>query len=374
MTKRPIILPKTHKLTLLIAQHHHELCKHQNVDTMICSIRQTFWIPSICRLAKTIKTNCQLCKNLSAMPKPPLLGQLPMDRVAAFVRPFTYTGLDYLGPLLVAIGRRREKRWVALFTCMTTRAIHLELSKDLSSDVAIMCLKNFCCRRGVPKRIRSDQGTNFVGVGKEQWIEVVDAVAMESGRCGIEWVFNTPGNPAAGGAWERLVRSVKRILALTLKEKVPQVETLQDDPLTPNHFLLGCPNQVQTPVVDENVCLKKQWHIRQQLMHTFWKRWIQEYLPTLTRRTKWFNRVEPIQIGDVVLICDETDSRGVWRKGRIIEIQSAKDGQVRSATVKTATAVLRRPASKLAVLDVIGESQQAPIHGGRNVKKCSLLL
>lgn len=102
---------------------------------------------------------------------------------------------------------------------------------------------------------------------------MVDAIAMESGGCGFDWVFNTPGNPAAGGTWEHLARSV----ALTLKEKVPQVETLQGllkeadnlinsrllthipidsyegDPLTPNHFLHGCPNLVQTPAVDENV-------------------------------------------------------------------------------------------------------------------------
>lgn len=97
MVKRPIILPKDHKLTLLIAQYHHEQCKHQNVDTMICNIGQQFWIPCVRRIAKSIESHCQLCRNLKAAPKPPLVGSLPIVRVSPFVRPFTFTGIDYFG-------------------------------------------------------------------------------------------------------------------------------------------------------------------------------------------------------------------------------------------------------------------------------------
>lgn len=140
-TKRPIILPKGHAISRLIVRHFHELHYHHNFEATICSIRYKFWIPSVRRLLRSVKVDCQFCKNISAIPETPLMGQLPVDRLTPFVRPFSYTGVDYFGPVFVAIGRRQEKRWVAIFTCLTTRAIHLELSRDLSADATIIVLK-----------------------------------------------------------------------------------------------------------------------------------------------------------------------------------------------------------------------------------------
>lgn len=149
------------------------------------------------------------------------MGQHPIDRLSPYVRPFSYTGVDYMGPFMVSVGRRSEKRWVALFTCLTVRAIHLEVAKDLSTDAAILCIRNFVNRRGVPVRIRSDRGTNFIGASKEDFVIDDTKIADECSRRGIEWIFNTPANPSAGGAWERMVQAVKKVLAFTLKEKSP---------------------------------------------------------------------------------------------------------------------------------------------------------
>lgn len=379
-TKEPVIMPKSHIITKLIVKQYHEDFKHQNQESICAAIRTKFWIPSLRQLVRSIKNNCQECKNRNAMPKPPLMGQLPIDRLSPYLRPFTYTGVDYLGPFMVSIGRRSEKRWVALFTCMTMRAIHVELAKDLSTDAVILCIRNFINRRGLPTRIRSDRGTNFVGASKEMFVLDGTRLADECTRHGIDWEFNTPANPSAGGAWERMVRCVKNVLAFTLKEKAPQVETLysllieaenlvnsrplthlpidnsDSEPLTPNHFLLGSPNIIQTPAVNEKVCLRKQWQILQQLKQTFWRRWVLEYLPDLTRRTKWYQPVEPLKVGDVVVICDDNEARGEWKRGIVEEVFMAADGQVRSAVVRTSVGRLRRPASKLAVLDVGGES------------------
>lgn len=390
-TREPIIMPKSHVITKLIVKQYHEDFMHQNQESICAAIRSKFWIPCIRQLVRAAKKNCQLCKNRSAVPKPPLMGQLPADRLTPYVRAFTYTGIDYLGPYNVVVGRRCEKRWVALFTCMTTRAIHLELAKDLSTDAAILCIRNFINRRGVPVRIRSDRGTNFIGASKEDFVLVQNRLGNELARRGIEWVFNTPADPSAGGAWERMVRCVKNVLAITLREKTPQVETLNSllieaenlvnsrplthlpienadsDPLTPNHFILGCPNIVQTPAVGEKVCLRKQWHILQQLKQTFWKRWVLEYLPDLVRRTKWYQRVQPIKIGDVVVICDSGEARGEWKRGVVVEVFKADDGQVRSAMVKTSVGKLRRPASKLAVLDIGVSESPRSTHGRRDV-------
>ncbi|XP_017464838.1 PREDICTED: uncharacterized protein LOC108358176 [Rhagoletis zephyria] len=388
-TKRPLILPRGHPISRLIAKHYHELFHHQNFEAAMCAIRRKFWIPSARRLLRSIKAECQICKNLSAVPETPLMGQIPCDRITPFVRPFTYSGVDYFGPVLVAIGRRQEKRWVALFTCLTIRAIHLEVARDLSTDAAIIVCRNFINRRGVPVRLRSDMGTNFVGASKEDWVSVQSGMQSECDRRGVDWVFNAPANPSAGGVWERMVRSVKRVLMFTLKERAPQLETLHSllieaenlinsrplthvpiestdaEPLTPNHLLLGCANEVQTPAVSEKICLRKQWHIVQQLKQTFWKRWILEYLPTLTRRTKWFRRVKPIVVGDVVRVCDDNESRGHWKRGIVTEAKRAADGQVRSVLVKTSTGILRRPASKIAVLDVRSDSLTSDANHGR---------
>ncbi|XP_075152088.1 uncharacterized protein LOC142226096 [Haematobia irritans] len=385
-TKHPIILPKNHELTKMLVMQYHIDYRHQNQESICAAIRLKYWIPSLRQLVRSAKRHCQFCRNNAAVPVNPLMGQHPRDRLEPYVRPFSYTGLDYMGPFMVSVGRRCEKRWVALFTCLTVRAIHLELAKDLSTDSVIICIKNFINRRGLPIRIRSDRGTNFIGASKEQFVFEEAKVGEECVRRGIEWVFNTPANPSAGGAWERMVRSVKRVLAVTLKEKTPPVETLQCllieaenlvnsrplthlpvesvdcDPLTPNHFLLGCPNVNQTPAVPEGVCLRRQWQIVQQMKQVFWKRWVLEYLPDLTRRTKWHQPVRPLEVGNVVVICDDSEARGEWKKGVVEEVFAAADGQVHSAVVRTTSGRLRRPASKLAVLDIGGESPRST-HG-----------
>ncbi|XP_075150541.1 uncharacterized protein LOC142224646 [Haematobia irritans] len=162
--KHPIILHPRHDMTALIVREYHEKLLHQNNETTIAEIRQHFWIPRIRQVLRKIITNCMRCKIDKVKTLQPLMGQLPLDRFTPFVRPFTYTGLDYFGPVTVAIGRRQEKRWVALFTCLTVRAVHLEVAHDLSTDACILAIRNFISRRGTPVRMRSDNGKNFVGL------------------------------------------------------------------------------------------------------------------------------------------------------------------------------------------------------------------
>ena len=129
-----------------------------------------------------------------------------------------------------------------------------------------------------------------------------------------------------------------------------------EEPLTPNHFLLGCPNTAQTPSgtdIDKPAILKKQWRISRQLRDHFWKRWIVEYLPTLTRRSKWCERTETIAPGNLVLICDPGVSQREWQRGIVDEVCAGSDGVVRRAVVRTKNGVLKRPVSKLAVLDLV---------------------
>lgn len=396
--RRPILLPKVHRITELLVRRQHAQMAHQLEDATICAIRQRFWIPHLRTLVRHVKSSCLICKIRAARPKPPVEGQLPVDRLTPYSPPFTYTGVDLFGPINVTIGRRHEKRWIAIFTCLTIRAVHMEVVQDLSSDAFLLCLRNFCNTRGIPNRIRSDCGTNFVGADGElrklsDFLDT-DKVGRELTAKGIDWKFNCPANPEAGGVWERLVQSAKRVLRVILQQIAPRVETLRSmvieaanilnarplthipvsptdlSPITPNHFLLGRTNSttMTAPEDPKQMCSRKQWRVLQQLNNQFWRKWVNDYLPELTRRTKYHEEVGPITPGCLVLVCDANKSRNQWERGRVVEVIIGTDGRVRTATIQTKGGTMRRPVSKLAILDVdVGEPGEAGTHGARDV-------
>ena len=164
---KPIILNKSEQFTKLLIRHYHEKYYHGSHETITNEIRQHYWIFGLRQALRTVISRCIICKMLRAQTANPKMAALPSARMAYRLRPFSHCGLDYFGPMMVKIGRRREKRWGALFTCMTTRAIHLELAHTLSTDSVIMALKRFIARRGTSLYIYSDNGTNFRGAAKE---------------------------------------------------------------------------------------------------------------------------------------------------------------------------------------------------------------
>ena len=109
--RQPMLLPKNHVLSFLRLRHFHEKNHHQNFNHNINEFRQKFWLPNIRSALKLIYRKCNKYNIERAKPSPPLMGQLPADRLTTFIKPFTYTGVDLFSPLLVTIGRRKEKRW-----------------------------------------------------------------------------------------------------------------------------------------------------------------------------------------------------------------------------------------------------------------------
>ena len=141
--------------------------------------------------------------------------------------------------------------------------------------------------------------------------------------------------------------------------------------MTPNHFLLGSSSGCKPLVAlnDGHVALRNNWKASQIYANVFWKKWGKEYLPTICRRTIWHQPVKPIQVGDVV-IADPDHPRNSWPMGRVVSTNNNKDGQVRSAIVRTSERFYERPAVKLAVLDVglnEGKLQQDPSVPGGSV-------
>lgn len=160
------------------------------------------------------------------------MAPLPIARLQPFIRPFTYVGLDYFGPVLVKVGRSQVKRWIALFTCLTIRAVHLEVVHSLSTQSCIMAVRRFIARRGSPAEFYTDNGTCFQGASRELVREQVlarnDALATVFTNANTKWRFIPPAAPHMGGAWERLVRSVKvAVGAITDAPRRPDDETLE---------------------------------------------------------------------------------------------------------------------------------------------------
>ncbi|XP_062542502.1 uncharacterized protein LOC134210470 [Armigeres subalbatus] len=292
-----------------------------------------------------------------------------------------------MGPFLVKVGRSSVKRWICLFTCLTIRAIHLELVHSLTSTSCVMAFRRFVARRGAPMEIFSDNGTNFVGANrqlseeKQNIRKINETCASTFTNALTQWHFNVPAAPHMGGPWERMVRSVKVAMqAISNSPRHPSDEVMEtimleaegivnsrpltyipledenQESLTPNHFLLygstGIKQPAVDPVNDGNV-LRDSYRLSQCIMNEFWRRWTREYLPILTRRTKWFETTRPLKPGDLVIVVDDT-IRNKWERGRILDTFPDKAGQVRRAKVKTARGVFTRHAIRLAVLDVAG--------------------
>ncbi|XP_037029336.1 uncharacterized protein LOC119069388 [Bradysia coprophila] len=408
-TKRPIILPRRHRITRLIVDYYHRRYKHINHSTVLNQIQQKFIIPALRVVLKSIRTSCQKCKNLSAEPKIPEMAELPPGRLAAYTLPFTFVGIDFFGPIRVRNGRKTrnrpvimEKRWVLLFTCLTTRAIWMEITHSLETNSCVMAIDNFISRKGQSKRVFCDNGTSFHGSEKELRDEFSKInqrdLAERFTSSEMEFRFNPPATPHMGGVWERLIRTVKSCLKQTMLTRCPNDEMLKnlivsaenivnlrpltyvalesadEEALTPNHILLGSSNG-RKPLGEfpDKDLARNTYKAVQILANNFWRRFVLEYMPTLTKRTKWFKQMEPIKVGDVVIVVDERNERNTWPKGIVEKLMPDKRGIVRQVMVRTAKGIRRRSVGKLAVLDVkppmedVNQDSMVSIHGEGNV-------
>ncbi|XP_055632412.1 uncharacterized protein LOC129772908 [Toxorhynchites rutilus septentrionalis] len=384
--KYPVILPPDHPVTSLLLVYHHEKYMHRNHEIVVNEVRQKYSIFRLRQSLANIRRNCQWCKNRDVLPQPPEMADLPAARLSAYTRPFAHVGVDYFGPIEVLVGRRAEKRWGVILTCLTTRAVHVEVANSLTTSSCIMALQNFIARRGTPVSFYSDCGTNFVGAKRmlQELYQKFDQhqLAREFVTSSTAWHFNPPASPHMGGSWERLIGSIKRNLSEVLSRKRPTDEELRNAltviegvlnsrplthvpiedeaaaALTPNHFLLGSSDGSKplTMIETDTATLRRGWPTSQWLANLFWKRWVRDYLPDITRRTKWHKKVTPLKVGDIVVIVDHEHPRNCWPKGRVIGAVPS-GGQTRKAVVQTSSGIYERPTVKLALLDVRREAE-----------------
>lgn len=380
--KHPIILPKDHHISRLIICFYHHVSAHSGVEYTLSLIRQSYWIVGARTNVRNIVSKCFDCRRRQAPVMQQKMASLPENRATPSRPPFTYVGVDCFGPFIVRRGRTNAKRYGVLFTCLTIRAVHIEVVHSLDTESFINALRRFIARRGQPEEMRSDNGGNFVK-GERELREEIEAWNQDQIhefllQRTVKWIFNPPAASHHGGVWERCIRTVRKVMKALLKEQTLDDESLNtlmcevesiingrpitkvsDDPkdleaLTPNHLLLLRAGTVMPPGVfcKDDIYSRRRWRQVQYLSNVFWRRWIKEYLPSLQQRQKWNKPHKNLSVNDIVLILDDTTPRSVWPLGRVLEVYtSQKDGLVRSAKVRTRNTALVRPVDKIILLE-----------------------
>lgn len=377
--KHPALLPNKHKVSQLIIEDNHRKLGHAGRSHVLASVRSRYWITKGNSAVRSVLNKCVLCRKTNGKVNEQKMADLPEERVNP-APPFTVTGVDVFGPFQVKDGRKSVKRYGVLFTCLTTRAIHLETVNSLETDSFIQSLRRFIARRGNVKILRSDNGTNFVGANRELkkcLAEMDDEVYTYLLKHEIDWIFNPPGASTMGGVWERQIRTVRKVLASLLTENVGYLddETLRtlfceieaivnsrplttvssDDmnPLTPNHALgIECGIIVPPPgnFQRDDIYMRKRWRRVQYFTNLFWSKWKKEYLCSLQERKKWNAQRRNVQLNDIVLIKNEICPRNEWLMGKVIKVEKDDKNDVRSVMLKTKNGELRRPINKLVTL------------------------
>ncbi|XP_003741304.2 uncharacterized protein LOC100905131 [Galendromus occidentalis] len=323
-----------------------------------------------------LQNSCETFEGYTAQPGGAEEAPLPQSRVESG-GVFKNIGVDYLGPFQI----KGAKVWIRLFTCSVVRGLHLEVAENLSAEAFSSCFNRFIAARGVPHRINSDNGCNFVRSAKAMkalWDNLREEQTQNFlGLREIEWSLNAPKAAWCGGQFERLIRTVKDCLSKTTNmHSIPlfdfltvikEIESIVNSrpltncptsvdgfpPLTPSHFLtpsmpISLPAGDVTGAGIRPDALVHAWKRGEALLDDFWKRWRMEYLLCLRsaheRRT---NNTGETAVGDVVLIHEDNINRLHWRLGRVIGILKSRDGQIRTCKVKTAGGVIVRTVQHL---------------------------
>ncbi|XP_063955063.1 uncharacterized protein LOC135153986 [Lytechinus pictus] len=376
----PVILPKDSHVTMLILRKIHEVSGHSGRNHMISILHQKYWITGASSLIRNMVGKCVMCKRQRGKVMEQQMSDLPEDRIRPDEPPFTRVGVDYFGPIDVKRGRCMEKRYGVVFTCLAIRAIHMEMAHSLDTDSCINAIRRFMARRGNVKEIRSDNGTNLVGAEKELKMEIrkwnQSQLHDELLQKEVKWTFNPPGASHHGGVWERMIKTVRKVLFSLTTQQILTDEGLQTlfceiesiinsrpitmvtndvndvEALTPNHVLLlnTKPQLPPSITVNTDVYARRRWRQVQYLSDVFWSRWVKEYLPQLQARQRWVSPRRNIQVGDVVLLVDQNAPRNSWLLGRVLQTRPDRKGLIRQCEVKTKMGVRLRPVSKLCLI------------------------
>lgn len=379
--KYPIFLPRQSHLTTLIVHHRHVRAKHAGMKITLLEVREDYWIPQCRKIVQLIINHCVICRRLNAKPfVAPLPPPLPPTRLSD-LPPFTHTGVDYAGPLYLKERGCKDayKSYIALFTCASSRALHLELVPSMNSTSFKNGLIRFISIWGAPRYMISDNAKSFRKSAEDLNSIITRSPTkeyLEDKR--IIWLFYLEKSPWWGGFIERLVGSVKSPLRkilyrtfLSFDEMSTLIKEIQsiinsrpityiysddvDEPLTPSHLLIG-KRSTQLPLNIETIeDVERPNQYREKIITKFQSRWKKEYLSELQdyhiRTQKAHDKETYPNIGDVVIM-KEDSLRSNWKLARVTNIFKGRDGKLRSIEViKPNKEITRRPPQLLIPLE-----------------------
>ena len=369
----PLILPRRHELTGLLVQHYHQKSLHRGYNYILAQLRERYWVIGGTGTTRHYLSTCVRCRHNRAPAGSQQMAPLPASRFAVGHPPFTYTAVDYFGPLTVKVTRRiTAKRWGCLMTCLTTRAVHLEVAHHLNTDSFLLAFRRFVSRFPGVKEMLSDNGGNFVAADKELKTEFAQNISLEDLARGLRkddsvefrWKFNPPAASHQGGVFERMIGLVRSCLRCTMEDvsyRTPDDEglltmlkeiegILNSRPLLPagldaDSYDVLTPAQILqpgTPAVPQALreyttsdALRRGYRATQWHVDEFWRRFSSGYIPLLQKRAKWLKPHRNFRVGDIVLIQDKDAPRYQWRKAWVSEVHPNKaDGLVRRVTLQ----------------------------------------
>lgn len=394
-TKHPIILPKGHHFTRLLILQVHLNTLHGGPELVITALRHKYWVINMRSIVRQVIHQCTTCFRYNAKPCNQQMGSLPSPRVQ-IDRPFSHTGIDCAGPIDVRMskgrGSKSYKSYIVLFICFSTKAVHIEAVSDMTTPGFLAAYRRFCSRRGTPRHIYSDNGTNFVGASKfllkdstqlfQVSADLIDTITVQ----GSEWHFIPPASPHFGGLWEAGIKSIKYHLKRVVGDSTLTFEELStvlyqieaclnsrplwpttsdptdDSALTPGHFLIGNallapPESLPQPT---SVSSLTRWQLVQKMRNDFWRRWQREYITRLQQRPKWASISANLEKNSLVLIIEDNLPPTRWALGRVLEVHPGQDGLVRVVTLKSQGTTFKRPITKLALLPFPHNPATAP--------------
>ena len=358
-----VILHQKSHLTKLLIREAHRANLHSGVSHTLNNLRSKYWIIKGFATVKATLRHCVTCKKTHSRLAGQQMASLPEWRTTPSP-PFSHTGVDYAGPLFIT-KKGTQKRYILLFTCGVTRAVHLELTQTLDAKDFLLAFERFSARRGMPSKMYSDNGTTFQAVSKM--------------LPQLEWNFIPPYAPWHGGFWERIVRSIKTPLrkiagGANLKESelitlLTSIEAvINSRPLTtlrgadsyrvvtPAELLCGRPLQQVAAASTDFAPTKRIQHL-EEVQRQFWKQWQSCYLPTLQQRSKWNASTPGVKEGDIVLLLKEQTKRHKWPLAKVIETLKGRDGLVRTVKLLCDQKEVTRPVQLIVPLEVQDEDK-----------------
>ena len=392
-----ILLPRNSRLTDLIIRDCHHRQHHVGVGGTIVALRSRFWVPSARTETRRLLAKCVTCRKVTgrhyALPTSP---ELPSFRYDTSTRPFSNVGIDFAGPLTVKDrSGTHVKTYICLFTCLTTRAINLEVVEDLSTSSFLQALRRHCSLFSTPRLILSDNAQTFKRAEKDlqTLLAHLDSPAIQNAFTykRIRFLYIPARSPHWGGVYERMIGLMKStlkkvlgrslVLLAELSTLIKEIQAVLNDrpltvinpdvnelqPLTPNHLIFGfnitslphpsLDSDDYDPNFGDRHAISRAQHYRTTLYRHFVQRFHNEYLSFLREAHALHNNTRPlskplIKDGEIVLVADTDTPRHRWALGVVTKLLRGSDGFCRAAVVRTAHGHTTRSIIKLFPLEL----------------------